>query len=761
MLARRARTSKSWDHVFNFRTCDVALSSLITFNRPDASTCATRRRAFGAVGPSRTLLGINSATFTGWGAADTGGGFGAYVTAPDGTNTAREWTVPTATGSYAFGQVSVTADASGGAVWGIWARLQSGSASLRLSISDVNIVTRTSPNFTVDTTWRYLEFDSATVGALNNTGNLGFGFTGTGLTGGVTKIEFWHPVAALGRVLGPYIETAGSNVTTTDWPRTNYIAKSNKFSSAFWSRVQSGTGVVPSIVSEVVPSPTGSLDATRITFDQGAGDTLSDESVVNYYQAASLTTGAPYSAGIWARIPLGITISARTVGSNAYMAMVGTGQWKRYSRPETAASAFSYLVIGLRGGLGIGQSTGRVTVDLWHCTLEPGSELTATIPNDTSAPLTVNTPPFGQMVTVPANVPVLEYDADGIGRGLRVEKGSRNLAACSGFLDSTDDPAKVLAEPGFPDSSGGYNAFRIRAIDSTGLVFAQQITPTSGELVAQIVLKRGNSDSGGNGYGFYNRTTAADLAYVSINYATGALTKFGPLAASLTATAVPHGDNLDWWLLTLQLHAGFSASDVLNFYMGYLGGSATIGDFHYIDWVQVEPGLLATSYIRPVSAGVVPVRDPASASMVPSAVGLTTTSGTLLIDCEVGNTSSVLWQLGSAADNTLHLTRDGNTLRAWCNRAGVAQLANIVVGTPFTTSNRVRVAAAWSFGRIYVVVNGGEPNIFNASVPTSFADLSVGYYPYGGSYHIDGTVHELRTASRTLTIAELVRESAL
>lgn len=147
--------------------------------------------------------------------------------------------------------------------------------------------------------------------------------------------------------------------------------------------------------------------------------------------------------------------------------------------------------------------------------------------------------------------------------------------------------------------------------------------------------------------------------------------------------------------------------------------------------------------------------------MVPSAVGLTPTSGTLLIDCEVGNTSSVLWQLGSSGDNTLHLARDGNTLRVWCNRPWVTELANVVVGTPFTTSNRARVAVAWSSGRIYVVVNGDESNIFNASVPTSFADLSVGYYPYGGGYHIDGVIAEVRTASRTLTIAELVRETAL
>lgn len=747
MLARRARTPLSWEHVFDFRRCDVALSSLITYNRPDASTCATRRRVIGAVGPSRTNDLTYSGVFSNAAWVKTNVTLGAGVADPRGGTTAF-----TLTAGAALGQLTQTlsAGASLMRVNSLWLRRRTGTSNVNLWSPDVGtpLVISALPS-----TWTRYEAPNASAATART---LLLELTATG-----DEVDIWEGQLELGGTATPNIPTTSAPVTTTDWPRTNYIGKSNKFTDAVWGRAAAGTGVAPIIVSESVAGPNGRPDATRITFNQGAGDTLGDSSQLNYYQSASLTTGASYCAGIWARIPLGVTIAVRSVGTSSYMAMVGTGDWKRYERPETAGSAFAAISLGLRGGLGIGASTGSVTVDLWHCTLEDGSELTATIPNDTTAPLTVNTPPYGQMTTVAANVPVLEYDKDGIGRGLRVESGSRNLAASSGFLDGIDDPSKVLAEPGFPDSSGGYNAFRIRATGSSGILFAQQVVPTTGELVAQIVLKRGNSDTGGNEYGFYNTTTAADLAYVFINYATGVLVKTGPLSASLTATAVPCGDNLDWWLLTLKLATGFSASDVLNFYMGYLGGGATIGSFHYIDWVQVEPGLVPTSYIKPVISGTVPVRAAASALMVPSTVGLTTTSGSVLIDCEVGNTNGVLWQLGSAGGNTLHLARDGNTLRVWCNRADVAELANVYVGTPFASSDRVRVAVAWSAGRIYVVVNGAEPNIFNASVPTSFADSALGYYPYGGGYQIDGLISELRTTSRTLSLPELVRESAL
>ena len=746
MLARRARTPTSWEHVLNFRTCDVAVSSLITYNRADASTCATRRRAFGAAGPSRTNYALYSNDFSQaavWVPVFGASGTANTVTFP-GVDTARleQSTLPAVAGDSWVFSVKV-----------------SGTGTIRL-VLDSNFGTGGGNEQLI------------TLTATPTTHVLPHTFT-SGATGNVrmmilersdttaTSVTISEANLKRGLEFTPHIPTTSAAVTTTDWPRTNYIGQSKKFTDALWGLAAAGTGLLPTIVSEVVPSPSGSLDATRITFNQGAGDTLGDESAIYYYQAASLTTGAPYCAGIWARIPLGVTISVRSVAASGYMAMVGTGQWKRYSRPETAASAFAYCVIGLRGGLGIGQSTGRVTVDLWHCTLEDGSELTATIPNDTSAPLTVTTPPYGQMVTVPANVPILEYDADGIGRGMRVEKESRNLAARSGFLDTIDDPAKVLAEPGFPDSSGGYNAFRIRAVDSSGIVFAQQVVPTSGELVAQIVLKRGNSDAGGNGYGFYNVTTAADLAYAFINYATGAVTKSGPLAASLTATAVPYGDDLDWWLLTLKLAAGFSASDVLNFHMGYLGSSATIGQYHYIDWVQVEPGLLPTSYIKPVSAGTVPVRDAASAVINDlSSLALDGASGTVLVEFEMPATSQ--------SCGAFSLTTTGAVWQGvYTNSAQVivqAYEAGVIYGhvfAGFSPGDTVRAALSFGPGYFASAVNGAAGLVQASGTPITATKALVGDLTDDGIYHLNSLIAEVRTTSRTLSIAELVRETTL
>lgn len=155
-----------------------------------------------------TYVAINSEDFSGWGSSDTGGGFGAAVAAPDGTLTAKTWTHPNSTGTFAYGATTKSGvDASGQAVFEIWVRRQSGSGAFSLVISDVNVLSN-SGSVTVDSTWRRVRFTSAT---LTNTGNIGVGFQGT--AGDV--FELWQPQLTRGTATGrSYEPTAGSNVTT-------------------------------------------------------------------------------------------------------------------------------------------------------------------------------------------------------------------------------------------------------------------------------------------------------------------------------------------------------------------------------------------------------------------------------------------------------------------------------------------------------------------------------------------------------------------
>ncbi len=157
-----------------------------------------------------TYIGIDSEDFAGWGASDTGGGFGSAVAAPDGTLTAKSWTVPSSTSAFATGQRSKGPgiDASGQAVFEVWVRRPAGAGSIRLRISDISTVTNTSGYLSVGTTWTKLSFTSTT---LTNTGYIGVGFSGT--AGEV--FELWHPQLTLGTTTGrSYEPTVGSNVTT-------------------------------------------------------------------------------------------------------------------------------------------------------------------------------------------------------------------------------------------------------------------------------------------------------------------------------------------------------------------------------------------------------------------------------------------------------------------------------------------------------------------------------------------------------------------
>lgn len=156
----------------------------------------------------RSFLGIDSEDFAGWGASDTGGGFGAAVAAPDGTLTATSWTVPTSTSQFAYGQKIIIGgvDASGQAVYDIWVRRPAGAGVISLNISDITTVTSASANQAVDATWRLLSYTSA---GLTNTGNIGVAFNAT--PGDV--FEFWHPLLGLGTTqLGSYLPTADSAV---------------------------------------------------------------------------------------------------------------------------------------------------------------------------------------------------------------------------------------------------------------------------------------------------------------------------------------------------------------------------------------------------------------------------------------------------------------------------------------------------------------------------------------------------------------------
>lgn len=154
-----------------------------------------------------TYIALNSADFSGWGASDTGGGFGASVAAPDGTLTAKTWTFPSSTAAFAYGQKIASADASGQAVFEIWIRRQSGAGAFALAISDV-AAGGNSGAVTVDSTWRKVSFTSST---LTNTGSIGVGFAGT--AGDV--FELWHPQLTLGTTAGrSYESTVGSNVVT-------------------------------------------------------------------------------------------------------------------------------------------------------------------------------------------------------------------------------------------------------------------------------------------------------------------------------------------------------------------------------------------------------------------------------------------------------------------------------------------------------------------------------------------------------------------
>lgn len=157
------------------------------------------------------------------------------------------------------------------------------------------------------------------------------------------------------RPLGLRVESARSNLLT--YPQT--------FTNAVWVKSAGGTGSVPVVTANADTAPDGTVTASSVVFDAGAGTSASDQSILSH-TTFSVTGGAAYTSGVWIKGAAGAVLVIRTVAGGSYTAITLTGGWQYYTQTEVAAVA--NFELGIRQGV-VGTLNGSVTVSLWAAQL--------------------------------------------------------------------------------------------------------------------------------------------------------------------------------------------------------------------------------------------------------------------------------------------------------------------------------------------------------------------------------------------------------
>ena len=160
---------------------------------------------------------------------------------------------------------------------------------------------------------------------------------------------------------------------------TNLVLRSEEFDNASWVKSSGGTGSAPVVTANNAVAPDGTMTADLISFNRGAGNTISDRSFIR--QTPTVVSGTVYFDSLWLKAAtpsdVGKQIGLRGVAGGTYLVITLTNDWVRYGRAETAISTTGNYELETRGTFTIDNA---VSVHVWGADLKTSSVLTSYIP---------------------------------------------------------------------------------------------------------------------------------------------------------------------------------------------------------------------------------------------------------------------------------------------------------------------------------------------------------------------------------------------
>ena len=217
-------------------------------------------------------------------------------------------------------------------------------------------------------------------------------------TSGVGDFDFARTTSATRVAKNGFITTVGTNVPRLNYDildgevvgcphlllepsRTNLLPYSNDFSDSAWTKIQSGTGLIPVVTPNSLISPDGTLNASKVVFNTGSGVSSSDLSFLE--DTVSATSGISINQSVYLKGENGgETILIRGAAGGSYTTLTLTNKWVRYNSTEISGASSSSWSIGLRQGLGGVVINSTATIYIYGAQFEVGSYPTSYIPTN-------------------------------------------------------------------------------------------------------------------------------------------------------------------------------------------------------------------------------------------------------------------------------------------------------------------------------------------------------------------------------------------
>lgn len=565
-----------------------------------------------------------------------------------------------------------------------------------------------------------------------------------------------------GTSLGPYIKTLSAAVTTTDWPRTNLLAQSQRLD--LWSqtrvattqsrrRAPDGTFTAQDItvtaggggyVHRSLVKPDGSFKYTGSLFVHKSsdfcvldlGDNTTGDCSVGFVPSTG-ALGVPNFVGTWSDVQA----SVEAVGA----------EWYRVSLSAISPTTpLIYLLVQMF-------NTGD-TGTFWQGQLETGDKATAVI-RTASASVTVTTPPFGEPVTVAADHPRLDYDKNGVGRGVMVERGSTNLISFS----QPKGTASIVN--GWTPNGGAGNDW----IDNAGGIVGQPQTMTLvpggsgtkyipvGPLVAgqkYSLTQRVKPIDATSVQPFVDGTGVVPSASARFYFSTRS---WVPISDT-NITAYHHKELEDGvWEVGFTFTATASAGVAVHAYG--IDGDMLFGD------MQLEAGP-PTSIMPTAGSGSVSGAESIACTDL-AALGLDGDEWTVIVTAQEplavtapDGYPMVLYMPGAGGSSANINKQPGGTM-SFEFYDGSVQRSIQIAGQAAGTMRRYAIGFSRTAGLMRVGATGEPVQTAQHSNLTAFPAFSAAHLGGGAGWQLNGVIASVRRASRLLSEAEITQELKL